>query len=149
MRDSELSLQIKFAKQRSHEVWTEAHVVFMILRSYSNNYNSIYWRERETERCFFDKQQDKTKLMCNVRQNNKFTVFQKSYNGVPNHLKEKKNLHSRPLQIFSLNVVFIALNKGLIYKLESTGDICNAMEQTNVLERRLHWRKSNMQELIK
>lgn len=39
MRDPELPLQIGFAKQRSHEVWTEAHVMFMIIRSCSNNDN--------------------------------------------------------------------------------------------------------------
>lgn len=90
MRDPELCLQIEFAKQRSHEVWTEAHVVFMIPRSCSNNYYSKLLKGKGNRKVFFNKQQDKTKLMCNVRQNNKFIVFEKSYNGVPNHLQEQE-----------------------------------------------------------
>lgn len=39
------------------------------------------------------------------------------------HLQNKMNLHSRHLKIFSPNVVFIALKKGLVYKLECIGYI--------------------------
>lgn len=78
--------------------------------------------------------------MYNVRQNNTFSVLENSYNGVPKHLQNKMNLHSRHLKIFSPNVVFIALNKGLVYKLECAGYIYYfQVELTKVLEGSLHW----------
>lgn len=114
MRDPELPLQIGFAKQRSHEVQTEAHVVSMILRSCNNNDNSKLLKGKKIRKVFSEfrvevvQTNNKTKQRpCAMLDKITHPVFWKRLTMGFLSICKNKNLHSRPLQIFSSNVVFM------------------------------------------
>lgn len=103
MGDPEIPLQTEFAKQRSHEVWTEAYVVFMILWSCSNNDNSKLLKGKGIRKVFSEFRVEvaqtnskKKQRPCVMLDKTTHPVFWKRATMGFVSISKNKNLLSRP-----------------------------------------------------